>query len=179
MESNRSIWWKGALKGAAKGVVLGVMTGLCAYALLVGGLYALQALGAGSIVSAVVPSLGGFLFDAGTIPPKSVALPPFELAKLNPLSLLMFNSALSAVAGFFTGGGAAVAQHKQASDQARNEQRIRQLEGRGQLLEQVVDDLHPNTKWLDVLEKGPRHKESFVAAEEARAASATPARVLH
>lgn len=179
--STRGVWWRGALTSAVKGLPQGLLLGGIGFALIVGGIYAAGALGFGAAASGVASSFGSFLFSGGAAASAAFAsgLPAFSFSLLNPLPFIALNTALTMVGNFLTGGDIAVAKHQQEVDHARNEARINAIEGREMLLEQAVDTLHPNTKWLDILQKGPRAKTGFVAAEEAAAAEPVKAPVLH
>lgn len=179
--STRSVWWRGAITSAIKGLPQGLLLGALGFALLVGGIYAAGALGLTGVATTLGSSFGGFLFTGGANAGAAFAsgLPPFALSLLNPLPFIALNAALTMVGNFLTGGYIAVAKHQQEIDHARNKARIDAIEGRERLLEQAVDTLHPNTKWLDILEKGPRTKTGFVAAEEEAAHAPAKTPVLH
>lgn len=175
--SKRSVWWRGALSGALKGIPQGLLLGALGFALLVGGMYAAGALGFAGAATTLGTSFGTFLFSSGTS--FAAGLPAFSWTMLNPLPFIALNTALTMVGNFLTGGDIAVAKHQQEVDHARNEARINAIEGREMMLERAVDTLHPNAKWLDILEKGPRHKTSHVAAVEEEAQAPAKGPVLH
>lgn len=94
----------------------------------------------------------------------------------NPITMMGFNGAISAVVGLLTGGSQAVAAYHQQKHNARDEAKINELDGRTRALEQAVA---PSRHVDAILARGARNHESFREAEAERAAQAERTPTIH
>lgn len=183
-QERRRVWWGGAIGSALKGIPQGIMLGVLGYALLLGAVYALAALFP-PVGLGLAGSFGTFLFANGALTTAAVggittvtALPALTWAAINPLPVIALNAVLTVVGNFLTGGKIAVGDYVQKIDHQANVERIRQLEGRQYVMEQIVDKTTSPKIAESVLARGPRNVQSFVAAEEARALDIAKSKIL-
>ena len=149
-----STWWRGALKSAAVNLAAGVAIGLVS---------------AAAIYWLVPSTLLGYSM-AGVV--------SFVTAgeAFSPLPLMAFNGIISSAVGLFTGGSAAVAAERQRTATERTENKLMDLDGRTQTLEQTVS---PSRATQKILAQGPRNAGNFRDAEDARAAAASSTPTIH
>jgi hypothetical protein len=152
------VWWKGTIKGAVKGLLSGLVIGAASAILLQFVLI--------PMFPVIGPAFAGFL----TLTPALVAS---HTAAFSAIPLAIF-SGLSGMIGAAIGSGrAAVAAYKQDTEHKMNEAAIGELAQREQMLEAAVTQ--PSRSVQSILASGPRQRDSFSAAEEARSAeAATP-----
>lgn len=149
-KERNAIYWGGAISGAIKGVPLGLITGFVAASLLA------------FVVLPLAPALAPIFTSFLTTP--GIGLGFF------PLPLMLFNTAITSAASFFTGGHQAVAQAMQDKQNAYLDAKLMQVAGREQYLEQAVSQhmttgmhhTHANAPLTSprhvqkILEEGPR-----------------------
>ena len=170
-KEQNSIYWRGAIDGAIKGIPQGILLGVIGFGLLVGSIYAVQAIGLAGVTTWMMNGLGGFLFQQGSYTVAATAgtavIPPaFNLAALSPLPFIALNAVLTIVGNFLTGGTQAVAEAKQQKQNDYLDAKLMQVEGREQQIEQVVSRrlVHEHTPAptprhvQHILEEGPRVK---------------------
>lgn len=183
-EEKNSVWWKGAWKGFFKGIPQGLMIGLIGFGLLIGLVYGLPLIGLAGVSSTLLSGLGGFLFAPGTVATTAAGafiaptLTWSTLGVLNPLPFVALNTMLTMAGNFLTHGNIAVGDRIQKIDHEANVERLRQLEGKSYVMEQVVAQTASPKAVQNILSKGSRNVESFVAAEEARAIDVAKSKLL-
>jgi hypothetical protein len=158
-QTKSGVWWKGAISSALKGIPQGLMLGLIGFAVLTGGIYLFGA-------TSLVGTFGSFLFGSTAAATEAIAAGSIGsfIGALNPLTFVALNTVLTLVGNFLTGGDMAVAKHQQEVDHAKNEVRIRAIEGREKQMEHIVarhltHDHQPQTTpqhVQQILSEGPR-----------------------
>lgn len=172
----RAVWWKGALTAALKGIPQGVLLGVLGAAILIGGIYAVSAMGASGFAFELAKDFGSFLFSnsgtAALAATGATALPAFSFGALNILPLVALNTVLTAVGNFLTGGQIACNAYKQEVEHTMNERRISRIEAREQRLEHAVAT---SSGIKRIVAQGPRSQQSHANAAEAdRTIAGTP-----
>jgi hypothetical protein len=165
-QARSGVWWRGAASAALKGIPQGIMLGAIASVLLFGGIWAVGALGFTATATMLATSFGSFLYTGA----------PAFAGIFNPVPIIIFNTVLTSIGNFLTGGAIAVNKYQQEMDHERNEVRISQIEAREQALEKMVGK--PSATIQALVDKGPRNQQSFAeAATASKEAKGTP--VIH
>lgn len=138
------------------------MLGAIGFGLLVGAIYLMAAIPLTATIGLELgKAFGTFIFASQV----GAALPALSFSALNALPVIALNTVLTAVGNFLTGGDLAVAQYKQQVDHAHNNQRIRNIEGREQKVEQAI---HMLAQHGEKLEKKFDQHTAEVHAESAK-----------
>lgn len=160
-KEKNAIYWGGAIKGAIAGIPQGLLLGALGFGLLAGGIYLF---GATSLVS----TFGTFLFGSVGAATEAIAAGNIGafIGALNPLTFVALNTVLTLVGNFLTGGNQAVAEAKQAKQNAYLDAKMMQIEGRERQVEQLVtqhlvrehEPAQTPRHVQKILEEGPRVK---------------------
>jgi len=155
-----NVWWKGALTGAAKGIVQGLLLGALAGLALYAGVAALGAAGFVGAANGLAGAFGSFIYAGSSATGFTFA------TAFNPTVIIIFNTVLTSIGNFITGGASAVDAYKQDANQRMNEARISQIESREMALEQTIAS--PSRSLQKIIAAGPRNATSFRDAQEQR-----------
>jgi hypothetical protein len=180
------VWWKGAATSAAKGIPQGLMLGAIAAVVLFGVIAGAMLLApTAPIAMTTAQAFGGFLYShsvAVALATEGLTMATAtslvtSIASISLVPIMLFNTVLTSVGNFLTGGKIAVNAYKQDIEHRMNEARITQVEQR-QL--QLAPQAPARSQAVQrILANGPRNTANFAQAETERAADAPNGQTIH
>ncbi len=162
------VWWGGTIKGAVRGLLAGLVIGAASALLLQFALIP------------VLPAIGEAFASFLTLTPglaSGWAGGVVPAASFSTIPLAIFSGVTGLIANAFASGKAAVNDYREQKLHQFQESKLRELEGREQMVEQVLTTSSPSVQAL--LEQGPRNHSSFVDAETQRAQNSPSSPSIH
>jgi hypothetical protein len=161
-QERSQVWWRGTIKGAVKGALIGIAAGVAAALLLEFALIPL--------FSELGPVFNAFL----------TMTPGVSGAAFSTIPLAIFSGVSGLFGAMFTAGDQAVAAYKEQKEHALQDMKLAQVEGREQMVEQVVSRAMAQPHNLQAgLSNTPGTRISAAEAEISRLQNAPSSLSLH